>query len=848
MKFRNPFSGWEAIDPQRRTRILKISGLVVGAFALFTLISILSYLFTWTADQSLLGDPDRLALDVDVHNAGGKMGHQWAWLLVSRWFGLGSLLLVLVLGILSARLLFGRRSFSVIKAVLLSLTAAIIASFILAFLSPLFGLEHAFGGGLGGDCGALVVNWSKNLFGAVITVLLLGILVASWCFFASNRFTEWFASLGSGKGSKPEEEPEEDPAPKEEKKRRGFRFVRPTEDDLPENPVPAEPEKPAIPVVPVAPVAASTPEPQTTPVDDLLTRLTSGQTLSETPAPAPAADPAPVPAAAVPAGEGQTAEGLEVVEGDELSTENDVDLPRINVRDELDKFRFPPLELLDDYEGSRQEVSQDELRRNNFKIRATLKTYKIEVDNVKAVVGPTVTLYKVYPAPGVKISSIRSLQDDIAMALKADKGVRVVTLADSVGIEVANDHPSIVPLKAMFNDPSFLESKAELPVAIGYTITQKVKVFDLTDAPHLLVAGATKQGKSVGLNVLIASLLYSKHPAELKFVFIDPKMVEFSAYAKLLKHYLAVLPNAASEADEMNNAIVKDAKSAETILKSLCVEMDERYQLLSKALVNNVKLYNEKFKDRHLLPTEGHRYMPYLVVVVDEYADLTMSVGGGSDSKAIARSISTSIIRLAQKGRAAGIHVVLATQRPSVDVITGLIKANFPTRIAFRVFSQIDSRTILDSSGAEKLIGKGDMIYYAGADVERVQCAFISNDEINALTEFIGNQNGYKRSYNTPYYLPAPEPDSSEDGGGMIDMKNLDERFEEAARLVVTSQRGSTSDLQRRLGMGYAKAGRVMDQLEAAGIVGPQQGSKPREVLVTTFEELDRIIEAFKNQ
>ena len=848
MKFRNPFSGWEAIDPQRRTRILKISGLVVGAFALFTLISILSYLFTWTADQSLLGDPDRLALDVDVHNAGGKMGHQWAWLLVSRWFGLGSLLLVLVLGILSARLLFGRRSFSVIKAVLLSLTAAIIASFILAFLSPLFGLEHAFGGGLGGDCGALVVNWSKNLFGAVITVLLLGILVASWCFFASNRFTEWFASLGSGKGSKPEEEPEEDPAPKEEKKRRGFRFVRPTEDDLPENPVPAEPEKPAIPVVPVAPVAASTPEPQTTPVDDLLTRLTSGQTLSETPAPAPAADPAPVPAAAVPAGEGQTAEGLEVVEGDELSTENDVDLPRINVRDELDKFRFPPLELLDDYEGSRQEVSQDELRRNNFKIRATLKTYKIEVDNVKAVVGPTVTLYKVYPAPGVKISSIRSLQDDIAMALKADKGVRVVTLADSVGIEVANDHPSIVPLKAMFNDPSFLESKAELPVAIGYTITQKVKVFDLTDAPHLLVAGATKQGKSVGLNVLIASLLYSKHPAELKFVFIDPKMVEFSAYAKLLKHYLAVLPTAASEADEMGSAIVKDAKSAETILKSLCVEMDERYQLLSKALVNNVKLYNEKFKDRHLLPTEGHRYMPYLVVVVDEYADLTMSVGGGSDSKAIARSISTSIIRLAQKGRAAGIHVVLATQRPSVDVITGLIKANFPTRIAFRVFSQIDSRTILDSSGAEKLIGKGDMIYYAGAEVERVQCAFISNDEINALTEFIGNQNGYKRSYNTPYYLPAPEPDSSEDGGGMIDMKNLDERFEEAARLVVTSQRGSTSDLQRRLGMGYAKAGRVMDQLEAAGIVGPQQGSKPREVLVTTFEELDRIIEAFKNQ
>ena len=457
------------------------------------------------------------------------------------------------------------------------------------------------------------------------------------------------------------------------------------------------------------------------------------------------------------------------------------------------------------------------------------------------------TLYKVYPAPGVKISAIRNLQDDIAMALKA-KGVRVVTLEDSVGIEVANDHPSIVPLKAMLNDASFRDSKAELPVAIGYTITQKVKVFDLADAPHLLVAGATKQGKSVGLNVLISSLLYSKHPSELKFVFIDPKMVEFSAYSKLLKHYLAVLPNAASEDDEMQNAIAKTPKQAENYLRSLCVEMDERYELLSKALVNKITLYNEKYKSRHLRPDQGHRYMPYIVVVVDEYADLTMSVGGGAESKTIARSIMTSIIRLAQKGRAAGIHVVLATQRPSVDVVNGLIKSNFPTRIAFRVFSSVDSKTILDAPGADKLIGKGDMIYLSGVDNERIQCAFISNDEINAINEFIGNQQGYKKSFNTPYYLPAPEPESGEEGVAMIDMKALDERFEEAARLVVTSQRGSTSDLQRKLGMGYAKAGRVMDQLEAAGIVGPQEGSKPRQVLVTTFEELDRIINAFKNQ
>ena len=827
------------IDPERKALILKISGLVVGAFAVFTLIAVVSYLFTWTSDQSLLNDPEGLGLDVGVHNSAGKFGHRWSWMLVGRWFGLGSLLLVVMLGAVSVRLVFGSRNFSVVKAVLLMLTGAIISSYILAFFSRLTGMDNAFGGGLGGECGSLVVSWSRNLFGMPVTLVLLLLLTAVWAFFASARFSKWLLALG-------EKDAGEEPAPEKEPRKRFSWVKKDAEEEAPREEGPAvEDETPAVPlavhdpvlpaeIVPaVGPVEAEPVVPPVPPVPD-----------EKKPVPPVVAPAAPED---VPPADGSD-QGLEVIEGEELSTDNDVDLPRIDVRNELDQFRFPPLELLDDYEGSRQEVSKDELQRNNFKIRATLKTYKIEVDNVKAVVGPTVTLYKVYPAPGVKIAAIRSRQDDIAMALKADKGVRVVTLTDSVGIEVANDHPSIVPLKAMFNDPSFLESKAELPVAIGYTITQKVKVFDLADAPHLLVAGATKQGKSVGLNVLIASLLYSKHPAELKFVFIDPKMVEFTPYVKLLKHYLAVLPTAASEADEMNSAIVKDAKSAETVLRSLCVEMDERYQLLSKALVNNVKLYNEKYRDRHLLPTDGHRFMPYLVVVVDEYADLTMSVGGGGDSKAIARSISTSIIRLAQKGRAAGIHVVLATQRPSVDVITGLIKANFPTRIAFRVFSQTDSRTILDSGGAEKLIGKGDMIYYAGADVERVQCAFISNDEINALNDFIGAQDGYKKSYNTPYYLPAPEPEQGEEGGGMIDMKNLDERFEEAARLVVTSQRGSTSDLQRRLGMGYAKAGRVMDQLEAAGIVGPQQGSKPREVLITTFEELDRIIEAFMNQ
>ena len=561
----------------------------------------------------------------------------------------------------------------------------------------------------------------------------------------------------------------------------------------------------------------------------------------------PAAEEVPVEESAQEEGES----GLNVVTDDTLEQEVKEPLKPIDNRldppDGLPKYKTPSLDILGDYTSARHEVSQDELSRNNNKIRATLASYKIQVRDVTAVVGPTVTLYKVYPAPGVKISAIKQLQEDIGISLNA-KGVRITTLSDSVGIEVANDKSSIVPLKALLNDTAFRDSKAELPVAIGYTISQQVKVFDLADAPHLLVAGATKQGKSVGLNVIVASLLYSKHPSELKFVFVDPKMVEFSSYGHLLHHYLAVLPNAASEQEEADKAIVKNAKDAAAILNSLCVEMDARYELLSKAYVNNIKLYNSKWKDHHLRADEGHHFMPYIVVIIDEYADLTMAGGGTPEAKAQARMITTSVIRLAQKGRAAGLHCILATQRPTVDVITGLIKANFPMRIAFRVTSRIDSSTILDQPGADKLIGRGDMLLYTGIDMERVQCAFIGNDEIVDLTNAIAEQTGYQKSYNTPYYLPEPPaPEGEEGSGGMVDMNKLDDRFEEAARTVVLNQRGSTSDLQRKLGMGYAKAGRVMDQLEAAGIVGPQNGSKPREVLVKDMAELDEVLQHFMN-
>lgn len=792
---------WRNMDDGDKVRLTKMTGILVALLAVFTLLATVSYFFTWKADQSSLssavGD-----ISVEVSNMAGKMGYRWADLLVRRWFGLGSLAFVVILFAVSVRLLLHRWRYSMVKTTLLTVTGAMLSSFILAFVSDLSGLGNAFGGGLGGECGESVVKWASVVFGNILTGFMLAFLVIVWLVLASGKFSDWLMSLGK----KPLAEPVV---------RQGLPTVEATE--------------PAVRTGSSVTGTTGVAEASALRAQDSTLRQAQGP---ERETPQPVAEP--------------PEKSMEVVKGSKLSTEIKKELPRINVRDELPDYQFPSLELLDSYSSNRNEVSDEELVRNNNRIRNALENYKIQINDVKAIVGPTVTLYKVYPAPGVKIAEFKRIQEDLGMHLHA-RGVRVVTLTDSVGIEVANDHPSIVPMRAVLNDEAFRSSKAELPVAIGYTIQQKVKVFDLADAPHLLVAGATKQGKSVGLNVIVTSLLYAKHPSELKLVFIDPKMVEFSAYAHLLKHYLAVLP-CNDEREERDNAIVKKADKAEKILRSLCIEMDQRYELLSKASVPNIKTYNEKYRNRKLRPDEGHRFLPYIVTIIDEYADLTMSVGGSGDAKVVARSITTSIIRLAQKGRAAGLHVVLATQRPSVDVITGLIKTNFPTRIAFRVVSRTDSSTILDSPGAEKLIGKGDMLYYAGVEMERVQCAYIDSEEINRLNEYIGSQEGHNKSFNTPFYLPPVDDDTEEGSGGMVDMTKLDERFEEAAKLVVMSQRGSTSDLQRRLGMGYAKAGRVMDQLEAAGIVGPQEGSKPRQVLVSSLDELDQIIAAYKNQ
>ena len=789
---------WSRMSDEKKSTLLKYAGWTMAAFALFSLVSVVSFLFTWQADQSLMSRPDMLDKAVDVQNWGGKIGYRWSSFLVEDCFGLGSFALVYLFFVIAYRLFYWKRSIGLLKLTFVSVLASLISSLVLSFCSSRFCDDTFFGGGLGGYAGAAVVQGMENLFGAIAVGLLLILLVIAWLLLVSGRFEAWFASVG-------EKEEESEPSVQEE-----------TQDEIRQVVLESEEN--------VSGEEEDTTEELT---DEVETDVFDTEIVESV------EDVKPVEES-----------DLEVIVGEDLSTDVKEELPWIDVREELERFQFPSLDLLNDYAEGKREVSKEELELNNNRIRNTLLNYKIKVDKVSVVVGPTVTLYKVVPAPGVKISAIENLRKEIGLSLGA-KGVRVVTLADSVGIEVANNHPSIVPLKALLNDDAFRTSKAELPVAIGYTITQKVKTFDLADAPHLLVAGATKQGKSVGLNVIISSLLYAKHPSELKFVFIDPKMVEFTAYNSLLKHYLAVLPLAASEEDERDNAIIKQPKQAEQVLNSLCIEMDERYKLLASAGVNDIKLYNTKYKERHLLPTDGHKYLPYLVVVIDEYADLTMAGGSGGDARKTSKNISDYIVRLAQKGRAAGIHVIIATQRPSVNVITGLIKTNFPTRIAFRVVGRVDSQTILDTTGAENLIGRGDMLYYAGVEMERVQCALVSMAEINKITDFIGSQTGYRQCYSTPYYLPVPESQDGETSGGTIDMQNIDPMFEDAARMVVTSQKGSTSDLQRRLGMGYARAGRVMDQLEAAGVVGPQEGSKPRQVLVSTFNELDEILAAF---
>jgi S-DNA-T family DNA segregation ATPase FtsK/SpoIIIE len=496
---------------------------------------------------------------------------------------------------------------------------------------------------------------------------------------------------------------------------------------------------------------------------------------------------------------------------------------------DLSNYRFPPLELLNEYEVGKVQVTQEELNANKDKIVATLTNFKIGISSIKATIGPTVTLYEIVPEAGIKISRIKNLEDDIALNLAA-LGIRIIAPIPgkgTIGIEVPNKNREMVSIRSVLSSPAFTKSDKELPVALGKTIQNELFVMDLTKMPHLLVAGATGQGKSVGLNVILTSLLYKRHPSQLKFVLVDPKKVEMSLFSKIERHYLAKLPNS-------EEAIITDTKKVVYTLNSLCIEMENRYEMLKDAGAKNLKEYNAKFVSRKLNPKEGHRFLPYIVLVIDELADLMMTAG---------KEVETPIARLAQLARAIGIHLVVATQRPSVNVITGVIKANFPARLSFRVTSKIDSRTILDTGGADQLVGQGDMLLSAGSEIIRLQSPFVDTPELDKIVDFIGSQRGY----DSAYLLPEFEGED-EGGASMVDLSERDAMFEEAARLIVHHQQGSTSLIQRKLKLGYNRAGRLIDQLEAAGIVGPFEGSKAREVLIRDEMSLEQLLNALKEK
>lgn len=516
----------------------------------------------------------------------------------------------------------------------------------------------------------------------------------------------------------------------------------------------------------------------------------------------------------------------EEAQGDTLNNPNDSYKP-YDPKLDLEHYKYPTLDLLDQPADTDVTIDKDEQTANKNRIIEVLRNFGIEISNITATIGPTITLYEITPAVGVRIAKIRNLEDDIALSLAA-LGIRIIAPIPgkgTIGIEVPNEKKQIVPMASILNSKRFKESDYELPCAIGKTITNEVYMIDLAKMPHLLVAGATGQGKSVGLNAIVTSLLYKKHPAELKIVMVDPKKVEFSVYQPLVRHFLAQV-----EDENEDDAIITDVRKVVATLNSLCAEMDARYDLLKKVRVRNIKEYNAKFKARQLNPNNGHRFLPYIVVIIDEFGDLIMTAG---------KEVELPIARIAQLARAVGIHMIIATQRPTTNIITGTIKANFPARMAFKVSAMIDSRTILDRPGANQLIGRGDMLFLAGSEPVRVQCAFVDTPEVERITAFIAKQ----QSYTTSFQLPRVQMENdSEDGPAVVDTKSLDPLFDDVARLIVSTQQGSTSMIQRKLSLGYNRAGRLMDQMEAAGIVGPSQGSKPREVLVHDEITLDRML------
>jgi DNA segregation ATPase FtsK/SpoIIIE, S-DNA-T family len=755
-------------------------GFIISGFAVLLFVSFVSYLFTWKTDQSFQWSRVFSEPEYHVDNWSGKIGAYFSNLFINQWFGIASAAVPFVLLLMGFALMRVK-----IKNLWFVFRVAMVGMILFSvWFGFILGSFHGIlGSGLGGKHGLYLSQWLVAFAGILGTGLILLVATLVWMIFSNKNTLHWLGKLFTVKVKVPQW-PERKP-----------------EENKKENPAEVANAK--------------------TDHDNDLVFETEFNRNERTMGPAVKGS---VP---------EKEEEIELVMTDAIEEPKSVDEATENYEMlgdydptlDLSQYRMPSVELLEKHDAENSTVTNEELISNKNKIVETLSNYKIQIDKIKATIGPTVTLYEIVPAPGVRISKIKSLEDDIALSLAA-LGIRIIAPMPgkgTIGIEVPNQNPEIVSMRSVLSSRKFQDSTFELPVAMGKTISNETYVFDLAKMPHLLLAGATGQGKSVGLNCIITSLLYKKHPSQLKFVLIDPKRVELTAYTSLEKHYLAKIPDA-------EEVIITDTKKVIYTLNSLTIEMDQRYQLLEKAGVRNIKEYNHKFVKRKLNPEKGHRYLPYIVVIVDEFADLIMTAG---------KEVETPLARLAQLARAIGIHLVIATQRPTTNIITGVIKANFPARIAFRVTSMIDSRTILDSPGANQLVGRGDMLFAPGSDMIRIQCAFIDVPETEGITKFISSQRGFP----TALYLPEFVDESSNAEIGEIDLSKRDGLFNDAARLVVIHQQGSTSLVQRKFSIGYNRAGRIMDQLEAAGIVGPPDGSKPRQV----FYQDEYALEQFLN-
>ncbi len=773
-----------------------IFGLIILMIALFSTLSMISFFFTGAADQSKVEGLSIFHFGTikDIQNWTGTRGACLSNVLMNEWFGIPTFFLIIYLFMVGFRLMRAKY-FPLIKSFILCAIATIWCSVALSFFfDNLFEDTVVY---IGGQHGAAISNLlSENLgkFGAFLLLLVTFIIIMTFVSSATIPFIRKVFRMDYVK--KP-------------KRKNAFKKDKDEEEDYDDEFS-----------------SYTNPEPnilieKEDKNDKSFIRLgTEKFNESEFEVVRPADEEYIVPEQSKPAPTPK-----------ETNEDSDEDLEGLGIYDptlDLSSYKSPAIDLLKKYDTGDQQIDMAEQNSNKNRITQTLEHFGIKIKSIKATVGPTITLYEIVPEDGVRITKIKNLEDDIAMSLAA-LGIRIIAPMPgkgTIGIEVPNKDAQIVSMQSIIASKKFQESAYDLPVALGKTITNEVFMFDLCKMPHLLVAGATGQGKSVGLNAIITSLLYKKHPAELKFVLVDPKMVEFSIYSTIEKHYLAKLPDG-------DKPIITDFTKVIHTLNSLTKEMDDRYDLLMKAGTRNIKEYNEKFINRRLNPNKGHKYMPYIVVVIDEFGDLIMTAG---------KEIELPIARIAQKARAVGMHMVIATQRPTTNIITGTIKANFPARIAFRVTSAIDSRTILDATGANQLIGRGDLLFSQGSDITRVQCAFVDTPEVDRISKYIGEQQGYP----TAFYLPEYVGEDSGERPGEVDLNNLDPMFEEAARLIVIHQSGSTSLIQRKFSIGYNRAGRLMDQIEAAGIVGPSEGSKARQVLVQDEYHLEQTLNTLK--